>query len=189
MLTSSESCVNDNTATSNEITIQVDQPITETPQTPSGDQSVCTVANLLNYTVAAVTNATAYTWILPAGWTIVSGTGTNNISVNITGVASGNYNVSVRASNSCGTTAASANLPVSVGDYATADAGPDQTICFNTASINVDGIAGGAAASNKGSWTTSGSGTFFNDNKPSTTYTPSAADRTSGNNNPYFYYG
>ena len=93
----------------------------------------------------------------------------------------GNYNVSVRASNACGTSASSANLPVSVGAYATADAGADQTICFSTASISLDGIPGGAASKNKGSWTTSGTGTFSpNANRTSPTYNPSAADRTAG---------
>ncbi len=180
VLTSNEICTTGNVANSNEVTIQVDEDITETPDAPTGDDSVCSVAELLNFSVTTVTNATYYDWILPSGWTIVSGEGTANISVDITGVAEGVYDVTVVAMNACNSSLESDPLKVSIGDYATADAGPDQTICFSESSIEISGIAGGAANPAKGTWTTSGSGTFVNENKPATTYTPSAADRATG---------
>ena len=183
-LTSNANCVTDNPASSNQITMNVDVAAPSTPATPTGDVSVCSAATLLNYTVTAVANATSYIWNLPSGWTIVSGNGTNSISVDMGSASSGNYNISVSASNACGTSSASSNLSVSVGDYATADAGPDQTICYLTSIIDIDGIAGGAANSAKGTWATSGTGTIGNGNpntnKPSTTYNPSAADRAAG---------
>ena len=151
-----------------------------TPSAPTGDASVCTSATLLNYTTTAVANATSYTWTIPAGWTIVSGAGTNSISVNMGTAADGNYNISVSASNACGTSASSANLVVTVGDYAIADAGADQVICLSTTSINIVGVSSGAAQKDKGTWTRSGTGTFGKATDYSTTYTPSAADRTSG---------
>ena len=176
-VTASNTCA---TSSASSFAVIVSPAAPVTPNAPTGDASVCTSATLLNYTTTAVTNAISYTWTIPSGWTIVSGAGTNSISVNMGTAANGNYNISVRASNACGTSASSANLVVSVGDYATANAGADQAICASTASINVDGIAGGAANAAKGTWTRSGTGTFGNANKPSTTYTPSTADRTAG---------
>ncbi|WP_299584638.1 PKD-like domain-containing protein, partial [uncultured Sunxiuqinia sp.] len=180
VLTSDETCTSGNRATSNSVTLQVDEPITETPAAPTGDVSVCSVATLLNYSVTAVTHATSYNWILPSGWIIVSGEGTNSITVDITGVSEGTYFVSVESSNACNTSLESVELEVSVGDYATADAGADQTICHDEGTISVNGTPGGAASKNKGSWSTSGTGSFGSPNKVSSTYTPSAADRTAG---------
>jgi hypothetical protein len=180
VLTSDETCATGNPATSNEMTLQVDQPVTETPQLPEGDVSVCTIAELLNYAVHPVLNATGYIWTLPSGWTIVAGAGTNNISVNVAGVSPGTYYVSVRGTSSCEPGPLSAPLEVSVGLYATADAGSDQTICFTQQNIKINGIAGGAADPKKGTWTSTGTGTFENNKKPETTYTPSAADRAAG---------
>ncbi|WP_170154522.1 HYR domain-containing protein [Mangrovibacterium diazotrophicum] len=180
-LTSNAFCATGSPATSNAVTLQVDSPITETPQTPTGDQSICSVASLLHYTVTPVTNATSYIWTLPSGWTITSGANTNDIYVTMpAGTSAGNYNISVQANNTCTTTASSENLQVAVGDYATADAGADQTICFTTSSVSIVGVSGGAAQKNKGIWSTSGTGTFGKVADYSTTYTPSSGDKTTG---------
>lgn len=53
----------------------------------------------LSYSINSVDGATGYNWTVPSDATIVSGQGTNNISVDF-GTTSGN--VSVRAENSCG---------------------------------------------------------------------------------------
>ena len=60
---------------------------------------------------------------------------------------------------------------------ATADAGPDATICAAT-TYKLAGTIGGAAAS--GMWTTSGTGTFNDPASLTATYTPSLADMQSG---------
>lgn len=52
-------------------------------------------------------NNTSYTWSVPNGATIVSGQGTPSITVNWTAVAIGSYQVSVIASNGCGTSTTS----------------------------------------------------------------------------------
>lgn len=57
------------------------------------------------YTVNAVPGATSYIWTVPGGWTIVSGQGTNSISV-ITGPAGQNGDIGVSAVNLCDTSAA-----------------------------------------------------------------------------------
>jgi len=78
-----------------------------TPAAPgaiTGNDTVCggTVGEL--YSIAAVAGATAYNWTVPAGATIASGQGADSITIDW-GSASGN--VSVTASNSCDSSAAS----------------------------------------------------------------------------------
>jgi gliding motility-associated-like protein len=57
------------------------------------------------YTIAAVPNATTYTWSFPSGWTITAGQGTVSVTVT-TGAAGQNGNVNVTAGNICGTSGA-----------------------------------------------------------------------------------
>ena len=69
--------------------------------------SVCQsdVASVLSVTPDP--NNTTYTWSVPSGATIVSGQGTPSIKINWTAVAIGAYQVSVIASNGCGTSSQS----------------------------------------------------------------------------------
>jgi hypothetical protein len=59
----------------------------------------------LTYSVAAVPGASSYTWTAPANTTIVSGQGTNSISLSI-GASFASGSLSVRAVSSCGQSAA-----------------------------------------------------------------------------------
>ncbi|MBI4947405.1 MAG: gliding motility-associated C-terminal domain-containing protein [Bacteroidetes bacterium] len=68
----------------------------------NGTDTVCQGQTGVTYTVAAITNATNYQWSLPSGATIVSGSGTNTITVNYSSSASSG-NISVYGSNYCGT--------------------------------------------------------------------------------------
>jgi hypothetical protein len=73
------------------------------PSTPataiiSGPTTV-TCNQQVTYSVAVISGATNYTWVLPTGWTILSGQGTTSISVKV-GCSKGN--VQVTPSNSCG---------------------------------------------------------------------------------------
>ncbi|MDE3252107.1 MAG: Ig-like domain-containing protein, partial [Bacteroidota bacterium] len=52
----------------------------------------------------------------------------------------------------------------------------DTTICFNSAPLNLSGKV--SPVTNVFNWTTTGSGTFSNPSSLTTTYTPSAADKT-----------
>jgi hypothetical protein len=72
-----------------------------TPGTITGTQFVC-ANSTLTYSIAAVANATSYVWTGPSGSVVASGQGTTSISI-ILGSAAGN--ISVVASNSCGTSA------------------------------------------------------------------------------------
>jgi hypothetical protein len=64
----------------------------------SGVNTFCT-AQTANFSVAALADATGYTWSMPAGWQIISGQNTNSITVT-TGSNSGN--VGVFATSPCG---------------------------------------------------------------------------------------
>jgi hypothetical protein len=76
-----------------------------TPGIISGGTEQCINKSGLTYSVLAVPNATSYTWTVPTGWTIASGQGTTSITVN-TGAAATNGNLTVTASNSCGSSTA-----------------------------------------------------------------------------------
>jgi len=65
------------------------------------------------YSITAVAGATTYTWLVPTGWSVTAGAGTNSITVT-SGAAGQNGDITVTAGNSCGTSAAS-SLAVIVG--------------------------------------------------------------------------
>lgn len=96
-------------------------PLPGTPGAITGTSSVCAGASGIAYSVAAVTNATAYAWTLPVGASIASGTGTRSITVNFD-ASSVSGTISVLAQNACGDGQPSPafavtvnNLPVAAG--------------------------------------------------------------------------
>ncbi len=65
------------------VTLQVATgPIPATPGAITGNTQVTLGSTNYTYSVPAVTNATSYQWNIPAGATLVSGGGTNNVSIN-----------------------------------------------------------------------------------------------------------
>jgi hypothetical protein len=74
-----------------------------TPGAITGTVSVCASQTGVIYSIAAVPGASSYTWTVPAGATITAGQGTTSITVTF-GSTSGN--ISVTASNGCGTSLA-----------------------------------------------------------------------------------
>jgi PKD-like domain len=83
--------------------------VNATPATPgaiSGTATICSGSSN-TYSITAVSGATSYTWTLPSGWT---GTSTTTL---ITAIASSTAgNITVTASNGCGTSAASSQAIV-----------------------------------------------------------------------------
>lgn len=73
-----------------------------TPGTISGAPSVCANQTGVAYSIAAVSGASGYNWLVPAGAIISSGQNTTSIVVNF-GTSAGS--VKVRASNACGNSA------------------------------------------------------------------------------------
>jgi hypothetical protein len=164
--------------------ISVSPAIPATPSTPTSLQStsVCPVVTGLQYNVTAVANATSYLWSLPTGWTITAGSGTNSITVTAT-VSAVSGNITVRSSNACGNSAASAPLTVTVGNFAFVDAGADQTVCASSPApvVSLSPVTGGATGNNNVIWSSSNGGTFSpNANKWNADYTPGAAAIAAG---------
>lgn len=81
-----------------------------TPATPGGITGSVAVSpgNLFVYTIATVPFATNYIWTIPAatGWSIVSGQGTTSLTVTAGNTGTSGF-ITVRSSNTCGTSAAS----------------------------------------------------------------------------------
>jgi uncharacterized protein affecting Mg2+/Co2+ transport len=109
------------------LAVTVGNAAPSTPGTIAGNASLCTGATSETYSVTAVTNATSYSWIVPTGWSITSGAGTNSIVVS-PGTAGQNGLISVTAGNDCGTSQAS-TLQVVVNALPNVNAGSDTTVC------------------------------------------------------------
>lgn len=110
-------------------------PLPVAPGTINGQTSLCAGTNSVTYTVAPVTGATSYTWAVPSGATIVSGTGSNTIMVNY-GATAASGNVSVSAQNACGNGPAS-TLPVVVNSLpgAAGTITGEQIVCQGTSGV------------------------------------------------------
>ncbi|MFY7707233.1 MAG: MopE-related protein [Flavobacteriales bacterium] len=101
----------------------------------TGTASACAGTTGLTYSIPAVTGATTYAWTVPTGWNITAGGTTNSITVTA-GAAGENGNISVTASNTCGSLGTSSpfavtalpNNPVSVSIAAD----PVSPICAGT---------------------------------------------------------
>ena len=79
-----------------------------TPTTPgaiAGSTSPC-AGSWVTYSIGKLASASFYTWAVPKGWSINSGQGTTAIQVTA-GKAGQKGNISVKASNACGTSSAS----------------------------------------------------------------------------------
>jgi hypothetical protein len=160
---------------------------TSAPATPgvitsASSTAICPVASGLVYSIAEVPNATNYTWSVPSGWTINTGQGIVSISATAGLQSTGIKTIAVTASNACGTSSAS-SISVSIGEFAYANAGPDQTVCTGTSSITLEGSIGGAIKqNNEWDWSSSISGGTFSGggNSLTGTYTIPVSHRSGG---------
>lgn len=92
-----------NTFLSNQITLISGPTVPSTPTSIQGSILVCPGSNNVVYSISPVLGATGYIWTIPAlpGINIVSGQGTNSISVNFT-TSFDSLSLSVVATNICG---------------------------------------------------------------------------------------
>ena len=89
--------------------------VSQAPATPgaiTGTTPQCPVLTAQVYSIGAVANTNSYNWVVPTGWAITAGQGTTTITVT-TGNSSQSGNISVSATNGCGTSNAQ-NLYVAV---------------------------------------------------------------------------
>lgn len=97
------------------ITLPVNQACGNYPATAgaiTGTNSVCPGQTAVEYNVGAISGATGYSWTLPTGATIASGSNTNSITVNYSSSAASG-NITVRGTG-CGTGNPSPNYGVTV---------------------------------------------------------------------------
>lgn len=106
------------------------------PGVISGAATQCQSTTNLVYSIAAVINATTYTWTVPTGWTIVSGNGTNSITVT-SGTAGQNGNISVTSGNGCGTSAARTFAVTVTAPSVAGTVSANQTICSGSQPANI----------------------------------------------------
>ena len=147
-MTSSSGCALGGPVTSSGVTITVNN-VPSLPASISGTSSVCG-GTAQTYSIAAVANATSYTWGLPSGWT-GSSTAT---SISVLPGTSGGL-ITVVANNTCGSSIAQ-SLPVAVYSAATVTANASSsTVCsgssvtlFGTGAVNytwTGGVTNGVA--------------------------------------------
>jgi hypothetical protein len=95
------------------------------------------------YSVAAVSNATSYTWTVPAGAVITSGQGTNTIIVNFTNATLGASNsLSVKANN-CGGSSLARSLSFSAIPAVPASISGNTNVCTGSQQIySINAVSG-----------------------------------------------
>jgi hypothetical protein len=129
--------------------------------TITGSATVCQGQNGVVYSVPTIDHATTYNWTVPTGASIVSGNGTDTITINFLGNAiSGN--ITVQGQNGCGTGAISANYPITVNipSVAPTSITGTTTICEGT-STTLTMVGGSAGTGAMIEWfSTSCGGTF-----------------------------
>jgi len=134
------------------------------PTTIYGLQTQCPAMTGQIYNVDSVSNATAYTWTKPTGWSITSGAGTKSITVT-TGNAGQGGAITVSAGNSCGNSAdkilSVTVAAASVGGTITGGAAGDVCTGSSTGVMTVTGNTGSVVDwektnNNGASWTSCG---------------------------------
>jgi len=137
----------------------------------SGPQEICAGTNSVLYSIAPIPYANFYKWTVPAKVILVSGAGTDSITVDFPPDAqSGNF--SVYASDSCGDGVPSI-YPVTVYQPPVANAGPDDSICQD----QLYQVTRAAASDYKSLlWTTTGQGSLTDDTTLSPTYNPAPGE-------------
>ena len=146
-VTAANSC---GTSTVRILAVTVSPATPSQPGTVTGTATQCPGLTGQTYSIASVAGASSYTWTVPTGWSITAGTGTTSITVT-TGTASQNGNVSVTATNSCGTSSVR-TLAVTVSSTNTANAASSTpTLCINTSLTAITHTTTGASGiSNSG---------------------------------------
>ncbi len=132
-----------------------------------------------NLSISGTTNSGVITWSPFAGlYTDANATTPYTGAVANTVFAKPSNTATYTALSTNAVACSSSNtVTVSINPAATANAGNNQAVCYNGI-VNLNGAIGGTATT--GTWTSSGTGTFGNANNLTTTYTPSASDKTNG---------
>jgi gliding motility-associated-like protein len=170
-VTGSNGCVSPQST----ITVVVNTPATVNA---GSNQTVCANNSLVTL------NGTSSTG---TGIWSTSGTGTfspSNTALNATytpsagDIASGSVTLTLTSTNNGACAAVTSQVVITITPSPTVNAGPNQTVCANNASVTLNGTF---TVSSGVQWSTSGSGTFSpNNTTANATYIPSAADTAAG---------
>ncbi len=125
-----------------------------TPGTIAGPASVCQNQAGVVYSVPTITNATSYTWTVPAGATITAGTGTNSITVSFSPTAVSGT-ITVTGTNTCAT-GPTGSTPVTVNTAPVPTITGTNTVCVGSGTVGYTTEAG----MNTYTWTVSAGGTI-----------------------------
>jgi hypothetical protein len=130
--------------TSIQRSIAVTKSAPTTPLAISGPSNVCAFRGTntqVNYSIAPVANASSYTWTIPSGVTLVSGSGTTSIQV----LVASNFNggtLKVRANSACGNSS-TRNLSLNVSTPSTpasiagtSKACPGEVVVYSVAAVS-----------------------------------------------------
>lgn len=130
----------------------------------------------LSTLVGKVTNAGGGVWSVGAGTFGNITTNLNNTYTPSVGeIQAGVAHLVLTSSNNGLCNPESDTLQINVAKAPSVDAGNDQTICVNSATVDLSGVFNNAGGIE---WSTSGTGTFDDKNKVNAQYTPSAKDKT-----------
>jgi len=132
-------------SSSSTLAVVVDNGTPATPSSISGNAALCEATGPQTYSVPADATASTYTWSVPTGWTITSGTNTNSITVT-PGTVGQNGDITVALGNTCGTSG-DATLAVTNNPNPTVDAGNDTTVCAANFPLNLTAVGNGSTYS------------------------------------------
>ncbi len=105
--------VSSGASTANATVVVTVNPLPSVPGSITGTTPVCQGAQQISFSVSSVSNAAGYLWSLPPGAAISAGVNTNSILVDFAASAT-QGNISVVATNACGSSSPSANYAVTV---------------------------------------------------------------------------
>jgi hypothetical protein len=111
-------------------------PLPAAAGTIDGVAAVCIPSTGVAYSVGAITGATGYNWVVPAGATIATGTNTNNITVDFSASAVAGA-ITVTGTNTCGNGTVSPNFNITV-----TPAPPTPTVSYNGVTLTSSAATG-----------------------------------------------
>ena len=149
------------------------QMIAQTNTSPT--QTVCAGSTAEPYLINPPTAGSTYQWTLTGGGTIVTGQGTNSITIDWGPTAGGPHTLDVLETNG-GCSSALVTLDVTIVDGPTAIAGANGDVCVGDPFV----LSGNATNQVSVLWTTSGDGAFTNISSLNPDYTPGPNDLISG---------
>ncbi|MBI4944760.1 MAG: PKD domain-containing protein, partial [Bacteroidetes bacterium] len=146
------------------------------------DQTVCGNNATVSLNGSVSGGSTTGQWTTSGTGTFVPTSTTLNANYIPTAAdtAAGTVTLTLTSTNNGGCPATVSTITITITNAPVANAGVDQTVCSNNASVSLNGSVNSAATG--GLWTTLGSGNFVPDATTlNATYNPSTADTTAGN--------